>query len=198
MKQSRSKSENLIGQKFFHLTVTGEATTVSRYKNGRPSKKYPCLCDCGKKTFVSRQSLTTGHTKSCGCFHRVFKKIPKGEAGFNSVLYTYKLGAKRRNLSFELTRDEFRNLTKGQCVYCGTEPQTISPNDPAALTEHSKYVYNGIDRIDSNSGYFTENCVTACYTCNIAKKDKSPRQFLEWIKRVAEYQEKNVQTDRIF
>lgn len=42
----------------------------------RPTKKrsgnsvvWKCLCDCGKIVFVGAGSLTTGHTKSCGCLN---------------------------------------------------------------------------------------------------------------------------------
>lgn len=31
---------------------------------------WKCRCDCGKETFVSNSSLTSGNTKSCGCLPR--------------------------------------------------------------------------------------------------------------------------------
>jgi hypothetical protein len=33
-------------------------------------KKWKCLCDCGKITYVSSSHLTLNHTRSCGCYHK--------------------------------------------------------------------------------------------------------------------------------
>ena len=52
---------DLTGQRFHRLTVIG------RTDDG---KKWLCKCDCGKETTVATHQLTTGKTKSCGCWGR--------------------------------------------------------------------------------------------------------------------------------
>lgn len=73
----------------------------------------------------------------------------------------YKKNAKRRGLSFQLSKEQFYTLTAQPCEYCGR------------INE-----YNGIDRIDSNKDYTIDNCVPCCASCNIMKNDTP---FNEWI-----------------
>lgn len=40
------------------------------YKNGRKYRAFECLCDCGNKKIVLMSKLSTGSTKSCGCYRR--------------------------------------------------------------------------------------------------------------------------------
>ena len=43
---------------------------------------------------------------------------------------------------------------------------------------------NGVDRIDSNQGYYWENCVPCCEKCNYAKHEMSVKEFKNWIIKV--------------
>ena len=58
-------------------------------------------------------------------------------------------GAVTRNLKFTISADQFREITKQNCYYCGQNPSTIQ----TGKTHYGEYVYNGIDRIDNNIGY---------------------------------------------
>ena len=70
------KFENLSGQKFGRLTVT--KPTGEKTKNR--SVIWECLCDCGKVTRVSTESLKRSNgTKSCGCLQKEVAKR-NGEA----------------------------------------------------------------------------------------------------------------------
>lgn len=64
----------------------------------------------------------------------------------------YKKNAKRRNIDFNLSKEEFYNLTSQPCFYCGDLKQ-----------------YNGIDRINSKQSYNLKNCVPCCTICNKMK-----------------------------
>lgn len=57
---SRQK-QDLTGQKYGHLTVTGPAANVG----GRTV--WRCKCDCGRETVVKSYHLKDGHAVSCGC-----------------------------------------------------------------------------------------------------------------------------------
>lgn len=63
------KGENVIGQKF------GKLLALKYIDND--FNKVECMCDCGIITVVSRQSLLSGHTKSCGCLQRETAKLIK-------------------------------------------------------------------------------------------------------------------------
>lgn len=96
----------------------------------------------------------------------------------------YKSIAGYRNYIFDLTKDEFRELTKNNCYYCGQFPKSLH----TARNAFGSYVYNGIDRVNNNIGYNRENCVTCCGICNRAKNDSSIEEFKTWIKNLIQYQ----------
>lgn len=75
----------------------------------------------------------------------------------------YVAGAARRNLAFELSRDEFNALTTHDCTYCG-KPTTAT---------HT----NGVDRVDNDRGYVADNVVPCCGTCNSMKGTLSNHEF---------------------
>ena len=59
-----SKCVDLTGKKFGRLLVI--AKTDKRDVTG--GVMWECLCNCGKTTFVTSYSLTSGHCRSCGCY----------------------------------------------------------------------------------------------------------------------------------
>ncbi len=176
------KVRDLTGQKFNRLT----AIKLVGRKNLQTI--WECQCDCGNVIQVVSQNLTRGNTKSCGCLYKEhskklgeLRKLPFGESSFNSLLEDYKYSASHKKLEFSLTREEFRNLTKQNCFYCG-----INPSNEIKRNKNSTngiYIYNGIDRIDSSKGYTLENCVTCCTDCNYAKGTKTTEEYLIWLKR---------------
>ena len=56
----------LVGQKFGKLTVLEEVGFLT-HPNGKRSRVYKCLCDCGNYCEVQHQYLAYGVTTSCGC-----------------------------------------------------------------------------------------------------------------------------------
>ena len=145
---------------------------------------WECQCDCGNTTVVSGSGLTQGHSKSCGCFRSEYlsskMKIKKGEAELNRIYRGYAVSAKRRKRSFPISKEEFRLITKQNCYYCGCPPNNIKK----AQGNNGDYVYTGIDRVDNFKGYTTKNTVPCCKDCNWAKKDKSLREFKNWVKLI--------------
>lgn len=53
---------NMTGEKYGRLTV------IKHNENG--GSFWDCLCECGNFVTVSRQSLISQNTRSCGCLHR--------------------------------------------------------------------------------------------------------------------------------
>lgn len=70
MKKRAVNYRDVVGQKFNHLRVLMEI----RKEKWKIHVK--CVCDCGKETVVLKQYVTSGHTKSCGCYHQ--EKMKKG------------------------------------------------------------------------------------------------------------------------
>lgn len=57
-----------VGDKFGRLTVIGFAGH-SRTKSGKSKLLIKCKCSCGNVVITPSNNLTTGDTKSCGCYH---------------------------------------------------------------------------------------------------------------------------------
>lgn len=148
------------------------------YVDGWHGARFICRCECGAERSVLAKSLREGHSKSCGCI----QKLPKGQAARNSMLRSYKRGAKKRGLEFTLTEEQFDNLTGADCYYCGIGPMQYHEN--LARHYNGGFTYNGIDRLHSDLGYTNDNCVTACGTCNLMKKQLTPEDFIEHCRRV--------------
>lgn len=175
--------QDITGKVFSRLTVIKQ---VQRPENVKNKESYwMCKCECGKEIIVNSGSLKNGHTNSCGCYHLDKISIKHGQAAINSLINGYIRSAKERNLDFDLSKEEFLNLTKQNCYYCGKEPSQISTNK--SKINNGIYIYNGVDRVDSSVGYTLDNCVPCCKQCNIAKMTQSKTDFLSWVKRIYEY-----------
>ena len=156
---------DITGKKFGRLTVVSKSSTKAA-----SGSQWVCHCDCGSIVTVARCSLTSGHTKSCGCTRKQFlkEKKPSYKHGGESSL-----GKNRRERLY--------------MVWCGMKERCYSPkhnrykdyggrgitvceewkSDYSAFRDWS--IANGydpdaprgkctIDRIDVNGNYCPENC----------------------------------------
>ncbi len=170
---------NLVGKRFTRLTVISDIgnhpTTGESY--------WECLCDCGKTTKVTGYWLTSGNTKSCGCYHKIrtrqlFSKSVE-ENTLGKVFYDYRKSARVRGYDFKLSKEQVQDLIFSDCHYCGGEPKNT-------LVYHEKTItYQGIDRKDNTKGYTPDNVVPCCIICNVMKKTMSHDDFLLHIHRIS-------------
>jgi hypothetical protein len=176
------------GQKFGRLTVVRQNFNK---KNRMQEKTYwDCICDCGNTTVVIKEKLLNGHTASCGCFHRdqlIANNIGRGSnpvySAMRNLYRSYIKSARNREIEFDITIEEFEELTTSTCSYCGTEPHI----NWKGHRKESGYIYNGIDRLDRSIGYVIGNCVTSCKKCNWAKGKMGVKEFGQFIKNVYEF-----------
>ena len=176
-----SKAIDLTGRRFNRLIVIERSYPNSKYGRVR----WLCKCDCGKEKVISSNHLVNNEIKSCGCLIREErKKNPHNilEWGFSSMrqlISIYKASAKKRRCNFELTKEQFFELTKKDCYYCGAKPSNVSKFRGC----NGSYIYNGIDRIDNTKGYEINNVVTCCKQCNTAKGILTLQEFKDWGKK---------------
>lgn len=177
--------EKFIGQRFGKLVIL-EEIGVNKWK--KPIVK--CICDCGQYFECVLGNIRFRNIHQCNSCRYIFHKTAeKSKAGFNILKIRYKNNAKSRNLDFDLSDEQFKKLTTSNCFYCNQVPSMHTRNSNVkykneGIAEFGNYIYNGIDRIDSDLGYTIENCVPCCGICNIAKSNYKQDEFLEWIKRV--------------
>lgn len=59
-----------ITKKYGRLTAIKLDHTEKNKSNKHYIEYYECICDCGNKHIVSKESLKSGKTQSCGCLKR--------------------------------------------------------------------------------------------------------------------------------
>ena len=83
---------------------------------------------------------------------------------------TFNRSAIERHLVFELSLEQFENITRENCYICGKQNTEIH--------------HNGIDRFNNNIGYLIENCRPCCTECNFMKGIYSYDIFMEKIQLI--------------
>jgi len=180
IKTGHSNFIDITGQKFGFL--------VAQKYVGK--SKWLCICDCGNTTTVNANKLKTGNTVSCKCYRNTIltreKSLGYGYASFREVLRSYIRGAKTRGLEYKLSEEETKQIMESNCFYCGLEPKQIYKHKEC----FGEFIYNGIDRVDSNLGYTKKNTVTCCKACNYAKRDFTLKDFRKWVDRISKHKNK--------
>jgi hypothetical protein len=92
----------------------------------------------------------------------------------SAIICDYINRSKRKNIPFELTRQEFEDLQKLPCYLCG---KTCSA-----------FHRNGVDRVNNNIGYTLDNCKPCCKQCNWMKGTYSLDIFLDKLTKIYHYQ----------
>jgi len=172
----------LVGERFGRLLVIRDAgNRIS--PRGEKESMWECQCDCGNTKTIMGTNLRTGDAISCGCYNKertaAMNRIPVEEYRVNRIMIVYKKNAHNRNLSFQLTREQIRELISSDCYYCGSEPSN------SHVSHGHKITYQGIDRLDNSKGYTPDNVVPCCIVCNKMKKALSHDEFLLHIHRIA-------------
>ena len=180
-----TKNRKIIGKKINKLLVL-EVLGV----NSRNREVLKCLCDCGTITASMYHTLVNNQTTSCGCLKARNNREKDYKRRFSDkdlcVKYKYKnygFGAKKRNLEFILTINEFEKLIFNNCYYCNSKPNNIFKIKFKRNKDAICY-YNGIDRIDNKVGYIITNCISCCSICNFMKSKMLQNEFLLHIEKI--------------
>lgn len=193
--KSGRREANLLGMSFGNLTVKEKLEN----RNGRT--RWLCVCSCGAEKITMGIYLTTGDATSCGCKlkerqQKASKKrkgdfqTAKGEgSALTNVLHGYRKRAKQLKVAFNLNKEEFEELVKARCHYCGRSPRTTSVFKYKSGTSVS-ITRNGIDRKNSELGYDLANSVSCCITCNKAKGTMSYEEFINYLKDLTDFRNK--------
>lgn len=176
-----TKLVDITGLKFGKLLVLGK--TDLRSNTGQIFWK--CLCDCGNETRALSTSLKTGNTSSCGCWkilvnNKYDPKISTARRAFKN----YRLNGDLIPISISF--EKFYELSQLNCYYCNEAPSNLMRSENRSLwhKENGNFIYNGLDRIDSNKNYDIDNIVTCCKYCNKSKCALSIEEFKSHIKNM--------------
>lgn len=139
--------------------VTTKLMGIDRVDNNKDyinDNIVPCCAMCNymkntldKNTFIKRVIHIATYNKLYDgkLDDTVFSK--NNSLGYND----YRYNAKKRQILFALTPEEYVNIINNNCYLCGI-----------------KYDLPGLDRIDSNKDYTIDNVKACCSNCNYLKK----------------------------
>ena len=155
------KKKDLTGQKFGRLTVIKE-----QGRNKNKKVLWLCRCECGTEIVVIAQSLTSGATLSCGCYHK-----DKLKEQWKDEEYRQTQSEQRRSLNEEMWKDEdFRQKMK---------ESNIGENNPMYgkhHTEETKKIWS-----QQRTGSLNPN-----YNPLLSEKDRTRLGHGVWAKQVKE------------
>ena len=145
----RERSEKYKVKRAEYMKTEGRKAAVRRYNNS--AKK--------KETYLKRWNSPEEKARMAA-----YNRSPVGRYKI------YADSAKLRNLSFELTFDQFMVFWQKPCSYCGGEIATI-----------------GLDRTDNAVGYTIANVVPCCWTCNKAKLKRSKSEYIAHCRQIIKH-----------
>lgn len=140
---------DITGERFGNLVVLGKCDPIPGKKNSR----WLCRCDCGRTSIVSRCSLITGHTKTCG--DNTHKKGANSTHGLSKTrLYQEWLSMKRRCLPN--SQDSKTYFRRGITVCTEWLSDFIAFRSWAIANGYADNL--SLDRVDNDKGYSPDNC----------------------------------------
>ena len=129
---------SLVGQRFGKLQVISESGFIT-HPNGKRSRIYKCLCDCGNYCEIQHQYLAYGDTTSCGCIRSKQEFIAKNYLKQNN--YNFKTEYTFNDLlDINELRFDFAIFNQGNKLLCLIEIQ-------------------GEQHTNRNNGYYSEDIV---------------------------------------
>lgn len=170
-----------MGRKYVDISnkVTNKVKVIRRTldKNNKGSFLWECEClSCGTLTYLTSSDVNRNRSGCKSCIDLAAENSP-----YRKVYGNYKRNAERRGHPFEITFEDFKILVKSPCTYC-SHPGTNTFNNKNFKVSYMKY--NGVDRIDNNKGYTSENSAPCCKFCNLGKSVCDVEEFNEWLEWV--------------
>ncbi len=149
--------KNLVGEKFGRLTVIRRQGSRLVGTNGKFRAAWLCRCICGREITSVTITLTTGHTKSCGCIRKEHPNAMRhGHAknGQRSKAFQTWIGIKSRCLNPK--EIAYKHYGARGITVCDRWLESFD-NFLADMGEPT-VVSLQLDRIDNNAGYSKDNC----------------------------------------
>jgi hypothetical protein len=184
------KKLDLRGEVYHYLTVIEEAEPIK----GRRAWKCRCRCDTIK--VVKQENLRDGSTKSCGCWNDEQRSNRASNMYSVNIKYStpreataVRIWQKRYN-DGDISFEQFLELSQIDCFYCDSAPnnkQNVAKSDPKSsqyARDNGDFIYNGLDRINSDLPHNLDNVVPCDSMCNWAKSDHTQEEFGQWICKV--------------
>jgi len=176
-----------------YCLVGNEITGIDRIDSNLSYCDTNCVSCCSQCNFMKNDTDKDTFIKLCEHI-ATYNKLYNGKL-YKDILKSTKFGrytqyiksAEKRNIKFELSKEEFINIISKKCTYCGISDITYYKTNGAG----------GIDRIDSNSDYTIDNCTPCCGMCNKMKLDYTKDDFLNQCTKIISNQKNIINKNKI-
>jgi hypothetical protein len=157
---------------FYCLTKKEETVNgIDRLDNTKGYSVSNCVGCCKNCNFIKKcldpQTFVNRcvHIASCHGYTSAALYPQSWPNTYPVAMSEYKSRAKKKHLSFDLTRDDYKRLINTPCHYCQRE-----------ITETN---LSGIDRVDNSLGYSLDNVVSCCSQCNQMRTNIPQNEFIQ-------------------
>jgi hypothetical protein len=140
------------------------AETWQKSRNNR-------LVEVGEEEFLKRNAEDAQRWRDNNP-EKVAENNENKKKNLNLQYNVYTRSARDKNLTFELSFDDYKTIVGQSCCYCGI------------IQDHG---FNGIDRINQQNGYVVDNCVSCCQMCNYIKNTVTATVFVKRAEHIAVY-----------
>lgn len=183
-------AEDFTGKVFGRLTVLSFAGY-----NDSEKRIWNCKCECGNEIIAIGQDLASKHKRSCNCLRNELGGQRVSKYSMENRKYTPEIATMMDVfVSYQyddgdLTPEIFYEMTQQNCFYCDAKPSNKANRGKRKsasqyVRDNAEFIYNGLDRINSNLPHNFDNCVPCCKKCNLAKRNRDVFDFINQISKI--------------
>lgn len=136
---------------------------------------YLCRCECGNEKIIRLNSLKSGNTVSCGCFHKQQASESNKTHGLTKTK-TYRTWYSMKQRCFNINDTRYSDYGGRGITVCDRWKESfenfLEDMGKCPSRQHS------IDRIDNDKGYYPENCRWA--TLKEQSRNKRVNRLIEY------------------